>query len=521
MINRTPRGSHSASGPVAATPGALREDTLSASVVTLLLMTVVQRTIGFVRGLLICRILPAEQLGQWDLALGFLELTAPIVVLGIPGSFGRYVEHYRQRGLLRTYVRRTTLAAAGLIVVAVALFAFNPDFISFLIYGSSAQRGTVEWMSVALAAVIAYYFSNTLLTAMRRSRLVQRLEFFNSLVFAGMAIGLTYAWRADASSVVLAYAAAAATAALLSIGTVRRIWKSLPGDTMSLPQGEMWGRILPFALAVWGTNWLANAFELADRYMIVHTGGWPVDRALAVLGNYHSSRVLPLLLVSVTGSLATIMLPYLSRDWEHGRRDAVSAQLNLTFKLLAILLTAAAIGIRVVAPVLFGTVLLGKYADGLNVLPWTLTYCIWFGLARVLQKYLWCAHRVRLAALAWCGGLVANVLLNLYLLPRFGLTGVVWATAAGNLTALGLVLLFSWRGGMQFTRGIALAAALPLSITLPAPAAVLVFGGLVVLAATSTRLFSTDEKERIRAIVRKYRERFGHGVVSNVPQHSD
>ncbi len=238
----------------------LRGDRLSDSVVTLLFMTLLQRLIGFVRGLLVCRILPPEQLGQWDLALGFLELTAPIVVLGIPGSFGRYVEHYRQRGLLRTFVRRTTYATAALIAIALVLFALNPDLISILIYGSSAQRGTVEWMTLALAAVICHYFSNTLLVALRRSRLVQRLEFFNSIVFASVAVALTYAWRADASSVVLAYALAALAAGLLSIRVVRRIWSCLPDDGGPLPHTALWGRILPFALAVWGTNWLANAF---------------------------------------------------------------------------------------------------------------------------------------------------------------------------------------------------------------------------------------------------------------------
>ncbi len=255
--------------------------------------------------------------------------------------------------------------------------------------------------------------------------------------------------------------------------------------------------------------------------MIVHTSGWPVGQALAVLGNYHSSRVLPLLLVSVTGSLATIMLPYLSHDWERGERDSVAAQLNLTCKLLAVLLTAAAIAIRLIAPVLFGKVLLGKYADGLAVLPWTLGYCIWFGLARVLQKYLWCAQRVRLAALAWCGGLVVNVLLNLLLLPRFGLIGVVGATAAGNVAALGLILLFSRLVGMRFGRGIGWAVALPAVVVLPLPVAAILFAGVVYLAAGSDRVFSSVEKAQLNDIGGRYRAQFTGRWFASVPQHSE
>ena len=502
---------------MAASRDDLYTDSLAESVVTLVIMTVVQRLIGFVRGLLICRVLPPEQLGQWDLILGFLELTAPIVVLGIPGSFGRYVEHYRQRGLLRAFLFRTTATTAVLVVIAVAVFACRPEWMSLLIFGDAAASGAIGWMGVALVAMIAYYFSNALLTSLRRSRTVRRLEFLNSAAFALIAVGLAYGWQADASSVVLAYAAAALVAAAASARAVSRIWSTLPDDAGPLTHASLWRQILPFAMAVWGTNWLANAFELADRYMIVHTGGLAADEALAMVGNYHSARVLPLLLVSVTGTLAAILLPYLSHDWERGRRDAVADQLNFACKLLGLLLTAAAVAMLAAGPLLFRAVLLGKYGGGLAVLPWVLAYCIWFGLARVAQKYLWCAGRVGMAALAWSGGLAVNVALNLVLLPRYGLDGVAWATSAGNLAALGLILWFSRQSGMQISRGLGWILAMPLVLLLPAAAAVAAFAAVTVLALATTQVFSPAEKHRLLDMAHDYWQRFGR---QDIPQPS-
>jgi len=496
---------------------AVRADSLRDSIVALLLMTVLQRGMGFARGLALCRVLPPDQLGQWDLALGFLELTAPIVVLGIPGSFGRFVEHYRQRGLLRTFVRRTAVATALLALLGIAVFHFNPELISLLVFGSTAQRNTPEWMGFALVAMVGYFFSSSLLTSLRRSRTVQRLEFLNSALFAVLAIGLTCVWRADAASVVLAYALAATTAAALAAGALRRVWQGLGPDSMTISHRALWSRLVPFAMSVWGTNWLANAFEMADRYMIVHTSGWPAEEALAVIGNYHSARVLPLLLVSLTGSLATIMLPYLSHDWEHGRRDSVAAQLSLTCKVLAIVLTLAAAGILVMAPFLFGTVLAHKYAAGLAVLPGTLACSIWYGLARVAQKYLWCAQRVVLAALAWSGGLATNVALNLLLLPRCGLAGVVWATAAGNLAALILVLLFSRLAGMRFSRGTAALLALPLITFLPGVAALITACLIALWASVSVQVFTASEKQLLRAFAARYRGRIGWPRAADTP----
>ncbi len=66
-----------------------RGDSLLAGVAFMLVLNVVQRGVGFVRGLLFCRFLADDALGQFSLANSFLVLAAPLVVLGLPGSFGR------------------------------------------------------------------------------------------------------------------------------------------------------------------------------------------------------------------------------------------------------------------------------------------------------------------------------------------------------------------------------------------------------------------------------------------------
>jgi PST family polysaccharide transporter len=70
----------------------LAPDSLATSMVVLLVVSVVQRSVGFGRGMLYMRWLSPEELGQWDMAYSFLLLAAPLIVLGLPGSFGRYLE---------------------------------------------------------------------------------------------------------------------------------------------------------------------------------------------------------------------------------------------------------------------------------------------------------------------------------------------------------------------------------------------------------------------------------------------
>ncbi len=107
----------------------LRPDTLAASVVILLAANVVQRSVGFGRGILFCRWLTPDELGTWEMAYSFLLLAAPVVVLGLPGSFGRYLERFRQRGQLRTFLRRASIWTATLTLVAVSLIVMAADHV--------------------------------------------------------------------------------------------------------------------------------------------------------------------------------------------------------------------------------------------------------------------------------------------------------------------------------------------------------------------------------------------------------
>src|SRR4051812_6085711 len=92
------------------TAAPLAADSLADGMLLMLALTLVQRGAGFVRGILLCRWLAPEELGRWDLAWGFFCLAAPLAVLGLPGSFGRHVETFRQGGQLRAFLTSTAWA---------------------------------------------------------------------------------------------------------------------------------------------------------------------------------------------------------------------------------------------------------------------------------------------------------------------------------------------------------------------------------------------------------------------------
>jgi len=492
------------------TRSALRSDRLIDGVLLLLLFSVGQRMIGFVRGVLFCRWLEPNQLGMWELAFSFLMLAGPLVVLGIPGSFGRYAERFRQRGQLAPFLGRTSYTTLGLALFASVLLAAGCRPVAYLLFNNPAQYFVVILLAPTLLFVVGFNFVVEMSMALRQVRVVTLLQFGASLLFAVFGPLLLAGWTTSVEAVVVAYGLACLIPALPAVLWLRSIARehasahsasqATAADTTTR---SFWAQLIPFAAWIWATNLLTNLFETTDRYMIVHFGGFDPDHAASLVGNYHASRMLPLLMIAVTGMVANMLVPYLSHDWERGKQRLVALTMNLSFKLVGIVTLSGAAVILLAAPLFFDWVLDGKYGHGLAALPWTLVFCIWFSMAMIAQNYLFCAEKPRLVSAVCLLGLTANIGLNLLLLPWYGLTGAVMATAIANGLGLCLIMLLAGRQGMRWDGGALLIAVLPLVVPLGPIAAGATTLSLLGVAATRG-FFSRQQKKVLRTEFDRY-----------------
>ncbi|NQT15852.1 MAG: lipopolysaccharide biosynthesis protein, partial [Planctomycetes bacterium] len=489
-------------------PADLRADTLADSVLILVALMGVQRVVGFCRAMLFCRWLDPEQLGQWNMAFGFLMLAAPLSVLALSGSFPRYAEHYRQRRQLAMLLKRVALACTGMAAVAAASIHLAQRWFSLLIFGTPHQTDLVAVLAVSLLAVIAMNFFTDLFSALRNVRLIAGLQFFNGVAFAAIAIALLAGWQCNATSVVIAYGGASALTAVGGILWLSRNWRALPGDAAPPPHREVWAKLVPFAAWVWATSFLTNLFAIADRYMILHYSTGSASEALACVGEYHSALVLPMVLTSVVAALGAIITAHLSHDWEAGRRRQAAKRLGLFLKLFGFALCVAAVLILLAAPPLFNGFFRGKLTGGLAVLPWTLTYCVWFAFLGIIHTYLLCSEKAHLTSIALALGLMVNIGLNLLLLPPFGLLGAVLATTVANLVALVLVAAFSHRLGFRIDLGACVVLAVPFLFCLGPWVTLAVLALIVLKAANSNHLLNREEKRELVEALNHYRQRF-------------
>lgn len=480
----------------------LSPETLASSLLVVLLVNMLQRSVGLGRSLLFGRWLEPVELGHWEMAYGFLIFAAPMAVLGLPGSFSRYLEKYRQQGRLGQFLSRTAWWTFGLAAVTVGVLLWRSDAVAAFVFGDAAQHRLAEVVIATLAVVITHHFLEAVFAGLRMFRVVSAMHFTQSMAFAATSLWLLAYWRTSAVSIVIGYGVACLVSLIgVAVWSLVRIERT--ADTgATQPHQEFWPPLVRFAIWVWITNLLTNVFSIVDRYMIVHCGVFSNEDALTQVGNYHTSQMAPVLLVSVANLVVGAMTPHLSHDWECGRRDAVSQRLNLGVKLTGLAMLVGGTLLLLACPPLFHHVFQDKYAEGLAVLPWTVAACVWFSLLLVAQTYVWCAEQSRRASGPLVLGIVCNVVLNVALLPTLGLQGALIATGVATLIAFFAQLRVNRRLGMTVQPSLWLVGLLPLLLvagTVPA-----VIGCAVVLVAVLVGdwFFSAEERSMLATALR-------------------
>lgn len=492
-----------------ADPGNDRKtDSLSSGVSYMMALTVAQRGVGFIRTALFCRLLTVEELGQWSLIFSFVMLASPLTLMGITGSFGRYVEHYFQRGHAKSFLRRTAFAVLVLTFAAIAIIGLRHEWVAWGLFGNAKQSPLLVPACLTLITNIAYNFVFETAIALRRVKVGSTMDLISSWTFAVLGIAFITLTPWGSYGVVLSYAGGNLLGGLFAIYALSKTWRSLPQSPEEFTHASLWTKLGPFAIGLWLVNLLNNSFDMVDRYMIVHFSNIPSLEAQGQVGQYFSSMAVPLLMVGVSNSLCHLVMPYLSEDWEAGRKQAVSDRVNFSMKLIGSMLATGSVLIVVAGPILFDVVFGGKYDAGYRVLPFTIAFCYWNGFIGMVYNYMFCAERTRLMCIATGAGLITNIALNALLLPRIGLAGAGLATASGCFLNVLISLFLAIRFGFRMHKGVLWVLLFPFTCGFGPVVAALSLAALIWMANATDWFLSKEERGELEELL--------HGRLSKI-----
>lgn len=376
---------------------------------------IVQGLVGFLAIILFTRLLSPEDFGRYALAFSAMTLAHVAVFSWLEAAMARFWAAQTpgavQGHFASLYRTAFTLSAVFLVVAGLAIWLLPIDPLFRLA------------LAVGLAGAPPRCLVKLAQERFRAEGEVSKSARLDIAVTAGgLAIGVGFA-----------LAGAGATAPLLGLGLapLAALPFVLPGELRQARGGAYEaGRVRDYAKYGYPI-----AASLALTVVLSSTDRFVLDAWLgeAAVGAYHASysianRTLDVLFLwlGTAGQPALVMA--LERGGIDRLRIAAREQLS-TFLLIGL---PAAAGVALVARPL-SEVLIGEElrTAAASVTPWIALSALLFGLtAYYFGQAFTLGKKTRRLLLAMAVPAGMNVILNLILVPRFGLMGAAWATAA-------------------------------------------------------------------------------------------
>ena len=391
---------------------------------------IVQGVVGFLAIILFTRLLGPEDFGRYALAFSVMTLAHVAVFSWLEAAMARFwaaqTPGAAQGHFASLYRTAFVLSAGFLAVTGLAVWLLPTDPLFKLA------------LAVGLAGAPARCLVKLAQERFRAEGEVAKSARLDMAVTAGgLAIGVGFA---------LAGAGGAAPLLGLGLAPLAALPFVLPGELKQARGGTFEaGRVRDYAMYGYPI-----AASLALTVVLSSTDRFVLDAYLgeAAVGAYHASysianRTLDVLFLwlGTAGQPALVMA--LERGGMERLKVAAREQLS-TFLLVGL---PAAAGVALVARPL-SEVLIGEdlRAAAASVTPWIALSALLFGLTAYYfgQAFTLGKKTKRLLiAMAVPAGL--NVILNLILVPKFGLLGAAWATAA----SFGAGMVATWMIGRR------------------------------------------------------------------------
>ena len=370
--------------------------------------------------------------GEIDLLATLLTLATVAAMLGLEGGLIRTFFDYApdDRARRRT-AARTALVSVLTVSTTLALVLLLTGVLFATVFETSPNSHSLTTIIAAFALLpcsCGVLISRVALRLERRRRLYVVVSSVQALAGGGAGVGLVLAGAGPTG-----YFAGLAIGSLVAFGiAVSSGVFSGAGATVDRDQlRTMLGFGLPLVPAALAT-WVAFA---VDRTLLASM------RGLFDVGYYAMASKLAAPLFMALSAFAVAWIPFILRQPAH-------RQLELRARALTAVTAATGIGfilILTLAPQAIDLLGGPKFHHSLRAVPGIAIGSLAWGIAFVLGTEFMVTRRTRVIAAVTSVAALANIALNLILIPPFGFVGAAWATAATFSLQAALYLIIERR----------------------------------------------------------------------------
>jgi O-antigen/teichoic acid export membrane protein len=377
---------------------------------------IIQGLVGLLTIVVFTRLLTPEQYGAYALAMSVMILAHTLLFTWTEAAMARFQARAREQGdvadHMATLYRSWLALALGFPVIAGLCVWLVP---------------ISDTLKIAVAAgLLAVVFRSLIKLVQERRRADGEVSAAALLDMAqsggGFAVGVVYVAIGFGGGGPLM--GAAVVAILCLVFTLRREITLMRGGRVDRARlREYAGYGMPVALSLI----LSLVISSTDRFLLA---GYLHEEAVGV---YHAgyslaNRTLDVMFIWLGMAGGPAMVAALER----GGRQALAETAREQSSFMVLLTLPAAVGVALVAGPLAQVMVGEALVEGAaHVTPWIAVGALFSGLTTYyLHQAFTLGQRTRLLFVAMTIPAGLNLVLNLILIPRFGIDGAMWATAA-------------------------------------------------------------------------------------------
>jgi len=380
---------------------------------------------------LITKTLGAYDYGIWAQVQVTISLVLGFVGLGLPYALTRFLPARTDRGEIGDeFYSVFGLVFLATLVVSI-IFIAAADLIAAALFD-----GATVVVRITGLIILVWSLDHVFLSLFRAFRQMKRYALFTIAAQygqVGLIAYLVLTGRGIVSMVLAVLAVKTAILMVLFLVATSQVGLRRPGFSRMREYLSFGIPTIPGNISTW-------VIASSDRYVIAYFLG------AASVGVYSAGYAIGQIPFLITGVLAFVLPPALSRLYDEGRMDEVKTHLTYSLKYLMAVTIPFVFGAWVLAePVLtlFSTAEIAS--EGYLVLTLVALGTLLHAASVPISRILFLVRKTKTLAAMWIACALVNLGLNILVVPHWGILGAAYTTAFAYGLRLGLTTYFCFR----------------------------------------------------------------------------
>ncbi len=193
---------------------------------------------------------------------------------------------------------------------------------------------------------------------------------------------------------------------------------------------------LLYSLPIIPTAWFLWIDNVADRYIL------GLFRGLSDVGIYAASYSLSYFVINFfTAPILVLVQPMILEAWNKGESEKAKALFNKCIKYAIYLILPFIFAFWVASPYLVSVLTTRDFMSGIFAVPFVLCGYLFFAITAIVESILLGRNKTKIMFTAYGASAIANIILNLALIPKMGIKGAAISTTLTFFILMCLVIL--------------------------------------------------------------------------------